>query len=150
MRMDTAVGDETEEVETTAVGFGVFHGFDDLGGLVEFVLLNGCERSAGDFKERNREKRTLINLDDVLPHDSTGTNVQVSTHHLTSASLTAQPLRTTHPTSEFPINPSFNPTANPCASNSVKLWLSRIWSMLVVSPWKTAFPFSLSDKPHPS
>lgn len=56
----------------------------------------------------------------------------------------------THPTSELPIRPSLRPTAKPDASSSTKLCLSRIASMLVVSPWKMAFPFSLSERPHPS
>lgn len=39
--VDATVGDETEQVETAVGGLGVFHGFDDLGGLVELVVLDG-------------------------------------------------------------------------------------------------------------
>lgn len=52
--MDTAVRDETEQVESAARVLGVFHGFNDLGGLVEFILLDGCENGVSGGGETGR------------------------------------------------------------------------------------------------
>lgn len=79
VRVDATIGDEAEQVKTAVGGLGVFHGFDNLGGLVEFVVLDGWVDRLGRESLRGERERTLVDLDNVLPDDSTGTNVQVST-----------------------------------------------------------------------
>jgi hypothetical protein len=61
VRVNTTVRDETEQVETAVALLCVGEALDDIVDLVELALLDG-----------------LVDADNVLPHDSAGTNVQVA------------------------------------------------------------------------
>ena len=69
-------------MESGSVLFGVLEGSDNVGLTSEFFLLDTCP-SALCEKIRDVEL-TLINLDDILPYNSTSTNVQVTTVSTTS------------------------------------------------------------------
>lgn len=63
-----------------------------------------------------------IDADDVLPDDPASANIEVSSQdRITAASEQRQTQicesesRMAYPTSEFPMRPSFSPTAFPCA-----------------------------------
>lgn len=143
VRVNSSVRNEAEQMKSRAVRGRSLHRVDDGGLLLELVLFDAC--MSGDEKKES-PKLTLVNLDNVLPDDSTGSDVEVTE----GKPVVAEGLKSTDPTSELPISPSLRPTARPCASSSTKLCLSRTASMCVVSPWKIAFPFSLSDNPQPS
>lgn len=75
MGVDPSVRDETEKVESRTMGSGLLHGVDDSGLVLEIVLFDIYNVSQGT---EDVVEPTLINLDDILPYDSSGSNVQVS------------------------------------------------------------------------
>lgn len=91
-----------------------------------------------------------INLDNVLPHDATGADVQVAVLRFSFDAV--QTSRRTYPTSELPMSPSLRPTARPCAASVRWLWSLPMVSMFVVSAASMASPFMFFSGaiPHPS
>jgi len=61
VRVDTAVGDEPQQVQTSVALLGAVEGLDDVLDLVQFALLEG-----------------LVDADAVLPDDTAGADVQVA------------------------------------------------------------------------
>lgn len=82
VRMDTSVRDETTEVESGSVLFGVLQLGDNVGLTSEFLLLDAYE-SAPQLKCPG--KPTLINPDDILPDNSASTDVQMTAVSTTSS-----------------------------------------------------------------
>ena len=72
--VNATVGDETAEVKTTRGSLGVLHGLDNVDSVLELVLLDGYTL---DLLAKEVDL-TLVNLDNVLPYDTTSTNVQVA------------------------------------------------------------------------
>jgi hypothetical protein len=71
VRVHTAIRDQTDQVESRAVRGGVLHRVDDGRLLLKLVLLDSWLESEFVF----HMKPTLINLDNVLPDDSSSTDV---------------------------------------------------------------------------
>ena len=61
VRVHTAVGDQTEQVQAAVALLGASEALDDVVDLVELALLDG-----------------LVDADDVLPHNTASANVQVA------------------------------------------------------------------------
>jgi hypothetical protein len=70
VRVNTTVRDETEQVKTAVALLCVGEALDNVVDLVELALLDG-----------------LVDADNVLPHDSTSTNVQVANLAVTHQTL---------------------------------------------------------------
>lgn len=68
--VDTTVGNETEKVESAVAINSALEGLDDIGDIAHLALLDG-----------------LVNADNVLPHDTTGTDVQVTDLRVTHEAL---------------------------------------------------------------
>jgi hypothetical protein len=81
--------------------FRVLYTAKDSFVLVELLLLDGH-----------------VDLDNILPHNATSANVQVTGNIFMSYGGLLTGRSQTHPTSELPISPSLNPTAMPWAASA--------------------------------